>query len=80
MQGHFRCYCYSYSRKKVAVIGRINNGWYLILENITSGYGNHKCNIEFITSGEATSDKFNISRVITITTSDIFQYQIPAIV
>ena len=37
-------------------------------------------NIEFITSGEATSDKFNISRVITITTSDIFQYKIPAII
>ena len=55
-------------------------GGYLILENITRGYGNHKWNIEFITSGEATSDKFNISRVITITTSDIFQYKIPAII
>ena len=35
-------------------IGKINNGWYLILENITRGYGNHKCNIEFITSGEVS--------------------------
>ena len=38
------------------------------------GYGDHERNIEYITSGEATSDKFNISQVITITTSDIFQY------
>ena len=30
--------------------------------------------IEFITSAEGTSDKINVSRVITITTSDIFQY------
>ena len=44
------------------------------------GYGDHEWNIEFITSGEATSDKFNISQVITITTSDIFQYFLPAIV
>ena len=29
--------------------------------------------IEFITSAEGTSDKANVSRVITITTSDIFQ-------
>ena len=60
-------------------IGRINNGWYFILENITRGYGHHEWYIEFITSGEATSDKFNISQVMTITTSDIFQYKIPAI-
>ena len=30
--------------------------------------------IEFITSAEGTSNKFNVSQVITITTSDIFQY------
>ena len=60
-----------YIMGRLTNIGRINNGWYLILENITSGYGNHKWNIEFITSGEATSDKFNISQVMTITTSDI---------
>ena len=47
----------------------IDNGWYLILENITCGYGNHAWYIEF-----------NISLVITITTRDIFQYQIPAII
>ena len=29
--------------------------------------------IDFITSAEGTSDKANVSRVITITTSDIFQ-------
>ena len=58
----------------------LNNGWYFILENITCGYGNHSWNIEFITRGFATRDKFNISLVITITTRDIFQYQIPAIV
>ena len=59
----------------------LNNGWYFILENITCGYGNHSWNIEFITRGlSATRDKFNISLVITITTRDIFQYQIPAIV
>ena len=46
----------------------IDNGWYLLLENITCGYGNHSWYIEFI------------SLVITITTRDIFQYQIPAIV
>ena len=46
----------------------IDNGWYLILENITCGYGNHARYIEFI------------SRMITITTRDIFQYQIPAII
>ena len=50
------------------------------MENITCGDGNHEWYIEFITSGEATSDKFNISQVITITTSDIFHYQIPAVV
>ena len=61
-------------------IGRINIGWYFILENTTRGHGNHKWNIEFITSGEATSDKFNISQVITITTSDILQYFLPVIV
>ena len=43
-------------------------------------YGNQERNIEFIRNGEATSDKFNISQVITITTSDIFQYFLPAIV
>ena len=47
------------------------------MENITCGDGNHKWYIEFITSGEATSDKFNILQVITITTSDIFQYFLP---
>ena len=60
--------------------GGLNNGWNLIMENITCGDGNHEWYIEFITSGEATSDKFNISQVITITTSDIFHYQIPAVV
>ena len=60
--------------------GGLNNGWNLIMENITCGDGNHDWYIEFITSGEATSDKFNISQVITITTSDIFHYQIPAVV
>ena len=62
------------------IIGGLNNGWNLIMENITCGDGNHEWYIEFITSGEATSDKFNISQVITITTSDIFHYQIPAVV
>ena len=42
------------------------------MENITCGDGNHEWYIEFIMSGEATSDKFNISQVITITTSEIF--------
>ena len=50
------------------------------MENITCGYGNHLWNIEFITRGFATRDKFNISLVITITTRDIFQYFLPAIV
>ena len=62
------------------VNGGLNNGWNLIMENIMCGDGNHEWYIEFITSGEATSDKFNISQVITITTSDIFHYQIPAVV
>ena len=50
------------------------------MENITCGDGNHLWYIEFITRGFATRDKFNISLVITITTRDIFHYQIPAIV
>ena len=45
--------------------GGLNNGWNLIMENITCGDGNHEGYIEFITSGEATSDKFNISQMIT---------------
>ena len=62
------------------IIGGLNNGWNLIMENITCGDGNHEWYIEFITSGKATSDKFNISQVITITTSDIFQYFLLAII
>ena len=42
-------------------IGRILNGCQKGLQNITSSYGHHEKNIEFITSG----------RVMTITTSDI---------
>ena len=60
----------------------IDNGWYLILENITCGYGNHAWYIEFISLVACGHSwyKFNISLVITITTRDIFQYQIPAII
>ena len=60
----------------------IDNGWYLILENITCGYGNHSWYIEFISLVACGHSwyKFNISLVITITTRDIFQYQIPAII
>ena len=60
----------------------IDNGWYLILENITCGYGNHAWYIELISLVACGHSwyKFNISLVITITTRDIFQYQIPAII
>ena len=60
----------------------IDNGWYLILENITCGYGNHAWYIEFISLVACGHSwyKFNISLVITITMRDIFQYQIPAII
>ena len=52
----------------------IMQGCQKVLENIMSGYGNHKRYIEFIMTGEAMSDKFNTSQVINITINDIFQY------
>ena len=59
---------------------RLVYGWRKIMENITCGYGHHEWNNGFITSGRRPRVMNPLfSRVMTITTSDIFHYFLPAI-